>query len=106
MIGLSEIIKMDFGAILVTSIALFLFGIAYNTLIDWLHKNGFNDGKTWLEVVVGVAVVIFATSYTLGVGAALILLSHFAAAGLAMAIGDIRRHAKAQAREVKDRAEK
>lgn len=91
------------GAIAVTAVLLFLFGWLFNYGITWLHREGLNDGYTWLEVVVGVAVVVGAAGLTIGWGAVLTLLIYFTAAGFWMAAGDIMRHVKARKAEARDR---
>lgn len=105
MIGLSELNGMDFGTFWVVTLLLVLFSIGFNQLINYLHRTGYNDGKTWLEVVFGVAIVILASGFTLGAEDALVLFFHFAAAGSAMVLGDIWRHTKARRREVEDQKE-
>lgn len=94
---------MNFGAIAVTAVLLFLFGLAFNQLINYLHRRGLNDGFVWLEVVVGDGVVIIAAGFTLGWGAALLLFIYFAAAGFWMAAGDIWRHVRARQMEAQER---
>lgn len=103
MIEIWELNRIDSGAVAVTAVFLFLFGWAFNQLISYLRRRGLNDGFTWLEVVVGDAVVIVASGFTLGWGMALILFIYFAAAGFWMAMGDIWRHVKARQAETRER---
>lgn len=103
MVSLADLNGMDFGAIAVTTFLLFLFGLAFNQLINYLHRRGLNDGFAWLEVVVGDTVVILAAGFTLGWGASLLLFIYFAAAGFWMAAGDIWRHVSARRRETQER---
>lgn len=78
-----------------------LCGVAYNILVDWLHRQGYSEGYTWLMVVVGVAIVLLAaaTLFQLtGIGLLPILLTFalFAAAGTPMALGDLARYLRAR----------
>lgn len=93
---------MDLGAITITAVVLFLFGWLFNHFVNYLHRQGFNDGFTWLEVVVGCAVVIFAAGFTVGWATTLLLLLYFAAAGFWMAAGDIYRHVQARQVEAQE----
>ena len=98
-----ELIGMDLGAIAATAAFLFIFGLGFNQLINYLHRRGWNDGFTWLEVVIGDTVVVLAAGFTLGWGAALLMFIYFAAAGFWMAAGDIWRHVRARQLEAQER---
>jgi len=89
----------DLGAIAVTAVGLFAFGVAYNWLVIQLNRRGYDDGYTWLLVVVGVGVTVLAAGFTIGWLAVLVLLVYFAASGLPMALGNIYRHVKARRAE-------
>lgn len=104
MISFTDINGVNFGAITVTAVFLFLFGWAFNQLINYLHRHGLNDGYTWLEVVIGNLAVIIAAGFTIGWDASLLLLLYFAAAGAWMAGGDIWRHVKARQTEAQERS--
>lgn len=103
MISFTDLNGIDSGAIAVTAALLFLFSWAFNQLINYLHRRGFNDGFVWLEVVVGDTAVILAAGFTLGWGASLLLFVYFAAAGFWMAAGDIWRHVRARQLETQER---
>lgn len=103
MITFTDLNGMDSGAIAVTAVLLFLFGLAFNQVVTYLHRKGINEGFTWLEVVVGVAVVIIAAGFTLGWGATILLFIYMAAAGVWMAAGDIWRGIRAKQAEMKER---
>lgn len=90
---------IDSGAFSVTLICLFVFGLAFNQIIDWMHKRGLNEGYTWLEVVLGTAVTVIASGFTLGWSVVVVMFAYFAASGLFMAGGDIWRHMKARENE-------
>lgn len=87
------------GALLVVALALFLFGIGFNWLINELHRRGLNDGYVWLEVVIGVCVTLAAASFIIGLQSAFILFLLFAASGLFPALGDIYRYVRARRAE-------
>lgn len=103
MINITDLNGLDSGAIAVTAVLLFLFGLGFNQLIAYLHRRGLNDGFVWLEVVVGDTAVIVAAGFTLGWGASLLLFIYFAAAGFWLAAGDIWRHVQARRRETQER---
>jgi predicted phage tail protein len=103
MIRIAELNRLDLGAVAVTILALLLLGLLYNMFINYLHRHGLNDGFAWLEVVLGVFMVIVASGFTLGWGAAFLMFVYFAAAGLLMATGDIWRYVRARQREVMER---
>ena len=102
-ISIAELNGANLGAIAVTAVFLLLFGFLFNQFINYLHRNGLNDGYIWLEVVVGDLTIIMAAGFTLGWGTSLLLLLYFAAAGFWMAAGDIHRHVQARRREVQER---
>lgn len=103
MINITGTFGANSGAIVVTTVLLFLFGWLFNLLINWLHREGLNDGYTWLEVVFGVLFVLIVAGFTVGWGATLMLIIYFFAAGVWMAAGDIMRHVKARKAEARDR---
>lgn len=84
----------------------FIFGVAYNASIGWLHwRNGGDRGLVALEVVVGVLCVLVIASlinadkhyaigsyvFTNGQSAAWIVLRCFIGAGIPMFFGSIYR---------------
>lgn len=75
----------------VVLLALLLFGLVYNLVIDHVHRKGYNDGFVWLEVVVGVSATLFASGFVIGWLNVARLFILFAASGFFMAFGDIRR---------------
>jgi len=87
------------GAIWVTAVSLLVFGYAYNLLVNWLHRNGFDDGFTWLEVVFGVAITVMAAGFTIGWGNVALVFIYFVCSGLFMAAGDINRYVQARKKE-------
>lgn len=108
-----KIIMENFGtyfgtqssAITVTAAALFIFGLAYNWLVDRWHRAGYSDGLTSLLVVAGVAVTVAASGFTIGWAVALLLLLYFVASGLPMALGDLWRYVNARRVERRERHE-
>lgn len=78
-----------------------LFGVAYNGLINWMHRNGYTEGYTWLTVVIGDMAVLLAAAalfWLTGIGLLPILLTLalFAAGGVPMALGDMARFFRAR----------
>lgn len=87
---------VNWDALPLVALALFLFGIVFNWLINELHRRGLNEGYVWLEVVVGVCVTLAAASFVIGLQSAFILFLLFAASGLFPALGDIYRYIRAR----------
>ncbi len=87
---------INWDSLPIVALALFLFGIGFNWLINELHRRGLNDGYVWLEVVIGVGVTLAAASFIIGLQTAFILFLLFAASGLFPALGDIYRYIRAR----------
>ncbi len=100
-----ELNRIDSGAVLATAVGLFFFGWLFNNVVNYLHREGLNEGFTWLEVVIGVGAVIVAAGFTLGWGTTILLFIYFAAAGFWMAVGDIWRGIRAKRAEIRERHE-
>ena len=81
------------GAIALAGIC---FGVAYNYLINWMHRRGYNEGYVWLQVVIGVAVTLLLAIPLIGLQDVLLLLFLFACTGSPMSIGDIIRYLQAR----------
>lgn len=92
-------IGMESGRFWAALATLALFGIAYNWLIGYLHRNGYNDGFVWLEVVGGVAATLLIAAIVTGIHTAILYLLFFAISGAPMAIGDIIRYVRARSLE-------
>lgn len=90
------------GAITATAVGLLAFGIGYNWLVLQLGRHGYDDGYTWLLVVVGVAATVIVAGFTIGWHTVALLGLYFAASGLPMALGDIYRHVRARRAERND----
>ena len=89
----------DSGAVWVTAICLLVFGFVYNKLVEWVNRQGYDEGYTWLMVVIGVSVTIGTAGFTIGWSNVLLLLIYFIASGLFMAGGDIARYVNSRQRE-------
>ena len=79
-------------------------GIIYNLLVSWMHRHGYNEGYTWLQVVVGVTMtLIIAAAFLFLAGQPLlpvfIVFVFFCLTGLPMAAGDIWRYMQARKAE-------
>lgn len=92
MVENSEAFRLHFGLI---AVALLLFGVLFNSLTAWLHRNGLKDGYTWLLVAAGVTVTLLAGGFLIGWQAVGILFVLFSCSGLPMALGDAWRHKQA-----------
>ena len=90
---------VNWDALTVVALGLFVFGIGFNYIIHELHRRGLNDGYVWLEVVVGVGVTLAAASFVVGWQIAAVLFVLFAASGLFPAVGDIYRYVRARRAE-------
>lgn len=76
---------------------LFLFGFLYNLLINWMERNGYDEGYTALLVIIGVGVTLVAYS-VIDVVPAIEMALAFAASGFWMVVGSWWRHVKARRR--------
>lgn len=92
---------VNWDALPAVGLGLLVFGIAYSVLIHYLHRHGLNDGYTWLEVVIGVAITLLAASVVVGWPVVLALAVLFASSGLFVALGDIFRYAQARRAETR-----
>lgn len=70
------------------AVALLLFGVLFNQLVQWLGRR--HAGYTSLLVVVGVLVTLIGVA-VIDWRAAVLTLGAFAASGLPMVVGDIWR---------------
>ena len=78
---------------------LFVFGLAYNWLVEQLERRGHDRGYTAILVVIGVAATVAATLPLIGVEAVAVLLLAFAASGTPMAAGSILRYVRERSAE-------
>jgi predicted PurR-regulated permease PerM len=89
-----------------TLAGLFAFGIAYNALVAWLERRGYNRGITALLVAFGTAVTLVAFFPLLGWRVIEAILAGFVASGSPMIIGSLWRYIAERARvEERDRKE-
>lgn len=75
----------------ITLVALFLFGWLYNHAVQWLERNGYEDGFTSLLVVGGTAVTLLGLA-AIDPHAAMWAIACFAASGTPMVLGSIWRY--------------
>jgi len=76
---------------------LFLFGFFYNLLINWMERNGYDEGYLALLVIIGVGVTLVAYSF-IDVVPAIEMALAFAASGFWMVVGSWWRHVQARRR--------
>jgi hypothetical protein len=80
-----EVIAIDQIVFSITLAALFLFGICYALLVNWMSRKQVT-GQTAYMVVGGVSMGLIAALPTLGLTVVTILFFYFAACGLPMVI--------------------
>jgi len=86
----------NYGLIRV-AILLFAFGFLYNRIVDWMEKNGYDEGYTAFLVVVGTLVTLGGVALVDWRAAAL-ALGAFACSGFWMVVGSWWRHVQARRR--------
>jgi hypothetical protein len=91
-------IRLDFGSILAVMLALVLFGILYNFLVDWLSSRKYAEGYMSLLVAFGVLGTMIGIALISWPVAVLCLLT-FSASGLPMIVGSIARYMRKRAAE-------
>jgi predicted tellurium resistance membrane protein TerC len=72
---------------------LLVFGVAYNLVVTWLIRHGYDEGYTWALVVVGVLVTLIGLAL-IAPNAVMLALAAFAASGAPMAVGSWWRHVR------------
>ena len=85
------VLKPDFSLILAIYLALVLFGIGYNRLIEAMQQRGYLEGFDSLAVVAGTLVTLGGLA-VIWWPAAVLALGAFAASGLPMIGGSIWRY--------------
>lgn len=81
-------LELDWQMFGVVLFALFMFGLAYNGLVEWLGER--KDGYTSLLVVAGVLITLLGITL-IDWRAAALTLAGFGASGLPMVVGEIAR---------------
>lgn len=76
---------------------LFAVGAAYNALVAWLERHGYDEGYTAILVVIGTLITLTGVA-VLCWEAALLALGAFAASGFWMVVGSWWRYAQARKR--------
>ena len=91
----------DWGVISSVFGMLFAFGFAYNLVVAWMERHGYDEGYTAILVVFGVLVTLGGVAI-LDARSALIALAAFAASGFWMVVGSISRYAQARGSDQRD----
>ena len=78
---------------------LFLFGVVYNLMVDWIERKGYMKGYTSLFVVLGVGVTVAATA-VISPAFALVTAGAFVASGAPMIAGSMWRHMRERESEL------
>lgn len=86
---------VDFGTLSAAFMGLVLFGLAYNTVVEWAEQHGYLEGFTWLWVAGGVFLTLCVVA-VLDLRAALLTFVCFVASGAFMAMGAIKRYVTAR----------
>lgn len=77
-----------------------LFGVFYNGFIDWTQTNGYSEGYVSFLVAGGVVVTLILSAFIVGIEAVIVVGIVFAASGLPMIVGSVRRYVINRRREV------
>ncbi len=93
----------QWGLLGVVWAGLFLFGCLFNAFVGWAQHQGYDEGLTALEVVLGVLVTVLGASLALwgrvyNAGSLLTLLTCFVASGSPMILGALARYALLRAK--------
>lgn len=76
-----------------------LFGFGYNWLVARIERQDPEHGYTAILVVAGCAITVLATVPLIGWRQAAIVFAAFAASGLVMVLGSMKRHLDRTARD-------
>lgn len=79
------------------AIGLALFGLAYNQLVTWTKRRGYDEGYMSLIVTGGVAITLLGVAI-LDASAAALAFFAFVLTGLPMVAGSVWRHVRARER--------
>lgn len=91
---------MMFGSVygaVAAGIGLLLFGIAYNFIVAWMERNGYDEGYTAILVVMGNGTTLLFVALFDWRTAVIVFLA-FACSGLPMLVGSWWRHVRARRR--------
>lgn len=88
-------IGLDWGKVAAVYGSLFVLGFAYNALVAWLEKMGYDEGYTALLVVFGTLLTLTGVA-VLSWRWAMVTLGAFAASGFWMVVGSWWRYARAR----------
>lgn len=91
--------KIDKRRMAAVYAGLFVFGIAYDRLIEWLEERGYDDGYTSDLVVLGTAVTLAGTLPLVGLRSAAVTLGAFVASGLPVSLSSKLRYKRWRERE-------
>ena len=81
----------DWGAIGIVMGVLFVVCVAYDSLVGWMERRGYDEGYTAILVVVGVIITGIGGA-AIDLEAAILFLLLFVASGTPMIFGSWRRH--------------
>jgi len=84
-------IGINTGAFPEVFLSLFIFGIFYNALVNWVETKGYDEGYMSLIVALGVGITLAGVAI-LSIQAALLSLAAFICTGSPMIAGSISRY--------------
>jgi hypothetical protein len=88
---------------LVIILGLFVFGMGFDRFVNYLaNQPGGHEGFTSLLVVVGVAITVIMLWPLIGAEAICYLAVGFAASGVPMVYGSVRRYMRQRAAEIEE----
>lgn len=87
----------NWGTIAAVFGVLFVFGYLYDRLVEWLERNGYDEGYTAMLVVVGTGVTLVGVAIV-DWQAAFLALGGFACSGFWMVMGSWWRHVRRRKR--------
>ena len=90
-------IGLDWGKVAAVYGVLFGLGFAYNALVAWLERMGYDEGYTALLVVAGTLLTLGGVA-VISWRCAMVALGAFAASGFWMVVGSWWRHVRARRR--------
>lgn len=91
--------KIDKRRMAAVYAGLFVFGVAYDRLVEWLEERGYDDGYTSDLVVIGTLVTLAGTLPLVGLRSLAVTVGAFVASGLPMSLGSKLRYKRWRERE-------
>lgn len=87
----------DLSLYVAVFLGLTLFGIFYNSIVDWMSTHKYSEGFTSLLVAAGVLVTVAGCGFLIGWQAVGVVLLGFAFSGAPMVMGSVARYVRQRA---------